>query len=142
TVLWDERAEHAVLSLLNRADPPTVVVVSGGLAQAAGGTPHGVLLGNDCRPTPTYLYPVRDADRIATHAHMLAVLNESWKQDGCVDTEVLVREGSDYAQLDFERVQPPLVYWTDDEPAYMRLFAAAYAACYSMCVLERRVRET
>jgi len=142
TVLWDERAAYAVLTLLNRADPPSVVVVAAGLAQAAVSTPRFIFPGSVGRPTPTYLYPVRDADRIAIYAHMLAVGNESWKQDGCMDTAVLVREGSDYAQLDFDRRQPPLVYWTDDEPAYMRLFAAAYAACYSMRVLERRVRET
>ncbi len=142
TVLWDERAEYAVLTLLGRADQPSVVVVSAGEAQAVVSTPRFALVRDEGVRRLNYLYPVRDESRITTYAHVLAVLSEAWKQDGCTDTARLIGEGVEYAQMDFERVQPLLVYWTDDEPTYQRLFAAAYAACYSKRVLERESRET
>ncbi len=104
TVLWDERAEYAVLTLLGRADPPSVVVVSAGLALSRGGTSRFVLVRDEGARRPKYLYPVRDESRITTYAHVLAVLSEAWKQDGCTDTARLIGEGVEYAQMDFERV--------------------------------------
>jgi hypothetical protein len=87
---------------------------------------------------PSYLFPLACIDAIMNMAEMLAVLNESWKRDNCLDEKELLREGMEYAQLDFDRPQPPLVYWTDDEPRYQRIFAVAYARRYRDLVRERR----
>ncbi len=87
---------------------------------------------------PMYLFPVAQCNAIMTMAEMLAVLNESWKQDNCTDAQELLQEGMAYAQLDFDRPQLHGVYWTDDEPQYQRIFAAAYARAYRHCVANRR----
>jgi hypothetical protein len=55
-----------------------------------------------------------------------------------MDAEELLKEGVEYAQLDFERPQPSGTYWTDDEPQYLRIFATAYARAYRRCVHHRK----
>src|SRR5438105_4287505 len=110
-VLWMD-AHTVLISYPTRPDPICKLIVS----------KHKVFA-----PKPVtravYLFPVANVNAIMNMAEMLAGLNESWKRDNCLDARKLVKEGMEYAQLDFDRPQPQGQHWTDDEPQYQRIFA-------------------